>query len=316
MCRNRHSLRVDAGCVIDRGASDAWWKLPDLWTPRTRPQVFAKPQTVSHSSHHASSECSLPKERSQELLRLRAQSPTDSAEEAKWGSAIVALRSDLVLRERPRVPLAGCKMNPPTGDALPDSHPGACAVADVLDVRGRSQFTAISLYGQWEVMADGRTMYSCARLHRMISDLTGVLAASRRHPVVLAGDLNLTTQVAYSGQTQAETDGAAAAFARLRAWGLTDCVSHTRASRSRLADCTCPEGDACSHVQTFRLNNRVDSRPTQLDYAFVSDSIASKLTECRVVHDDAAWQLSDHCPIVLELDGDSRGGTQRAQRAR
>src|SRR5262245_32317274 len=27
------------------------WKLPDLWTPRTRPQVFAKPQTVSHSSH-------------------------------------------------------------------------------------------------------------------------------------------------------------------------------------------------------------------------------------------------------------------------
>ena len=27
------------------------WKLPDLWTPRTRPQVFAQPQTVSHSSH-------------------------------------------------------------------------------------------------------------------------------------------------------------------------------------------------------------------------------------------------------------------------
>src|SRR5262245_36413315 len=27
------------------------WKLPDLWTQRTRPQVFAKPQTVLHSSH-------------------------------------------------------------------------------------------------------------------------------------------------------------------------------------------------------------------------------------------------------------------------
>lgn len=225
----------------------------------------------------------------------------------KWGSAVVALRSDLVLRARPRIPLAGCNMNPPTGAELPDSHPGACAVADVLDARG-SQFTAISLYGQWEVMADRRTIYSCARLHRMISDLTGVLATSRRHPVVLAGDLNLTTQVAYSGQPRAETDGAAAAFARLRAWGLTDCVSHTRANRPRLADCSCPEGDACSHVQTFRLNNRVDSRPTQLDYAFVSDSIASKLTGCRVVHDDAAWRLSDHCPIVIELDGHSRTG--------
>src|SRR5712692_7829585 len=27
------------------------WKLPDLWTQRTRPQVFATPPTVSHSSH-------------------------------------------------------------------------------------------------------------------------------------------------------------------------------------------------------------------------------------------------------------------------
>jgi len=33
------------------------WKLPDLWTQRTRPQVCAKPQTVSHSSHNASSSC-------------------------------------------------------------------------------------------------------------------------------------------------------------------------------------------------------------------------------------------------------------------
>jgi hypothetical protein len=28
-------------------AAPCVWKLPDLWTPRTRPQVFAKPQTVS-----------------------------------------------------------------------------------------------------------------------------------------------------------------------------------------------------------------------------------------------------------------------------
>ena len=219
----------------------------------------------------------------------------------RWGSAVVAFRSDLVLRERPRVPLADCKMKPVTGSELPDSHPGACAVADVLDTRGRSQFTAISLYGQWEVMADGRTMYSCARFHRMLSDLTGVLARSGRHPVVLAGDLNLTTQVAYSGQTRAETAGAEAALARIRAWGLTDCVAHTHASRTRLVDCSCPEGDACSHVQTFRLKNRADSRPTQLDYAFVSDTIVPKLIGCQVVDEEAAWQLSDHCPIVLEL---------------
>jgi hypothetical protein len=76
----------------------------------------------------------------------------------RWGSAVVAFRSDLVLRERPRVSLADCQMKPVTANQLPDSHPGACAVADVLDARGRSLFAAISLYGQWEVMADGRTI--------------------------------------------------------------------------------------------------------------------------------------------------------------
>jgi hypothetical protein len=162
-------------------------------------------------------------------------------------------------------------------------------------------FTAISLYGQWEEVPGGGAIYSCARLHRMISDLTGVFARSRRSPFVVAGDLNITTQIAYDGQTQAETDGAAAVFARLRAWGLTDCLGQAFRGSGSPVGCTCPDGDACSHVQTFRLKNRPDSRATQLDYAFASPPMVSRLVRSRVVHDDAAWQLSDHCPVVLEF---------------
>ena len=33
------------------GAAPGVWKLPDRWTQRTRPPVFAKRPTVSHSSH-------------------------------------------------------------------------------------------------------------------------------------------------------------------------------------------------------------------------------------------------------------------------
>jgi len=189
-----------------------------------------------------------------------------------------------------------------TGDALPDSHPGACAVADVLCANQRL-FTAISLYGQWEMMPNG-SMYSCARLHRMISDLTSVLAQSRRYPVVLAGDLNTTTQGAASKENQA-----AIVFGRLHAWGLVDCISRTRDSRPRLASCTCPDGEACSHVRTYRHNNSADSDPTHWDYAFASESLAQDLKKCRVVDEAAAWELSDHCPIVLdlEIDTDARG---------
>ena len=62
------------------------------------------------------------------------------------------------------------------------------------------------------------------------------------------------------------------------------------------------EPTSCSHVQTFRLNNRVDSRPTQLDYMFVSKSLVPRLQDCRVIQDASAWALSDHCPIAIELD--------------
>ena len=37
-------------------------------------------------------------------------------------------------------------------------------------------------------------MYAGPRLHRILSDLTGVLAFSHRNPVVLAGDFNVTSQ--------------------------------------------------------------------------------------------------------------------------
>jgi exonuclease III len=68
-----------------------------------------------------------------------------------------------------------------------------------------------------------------------------------------------------------------------------------------MVGCTCPDADACSHVQTFRFNNRVDSRPTQLDYAFASQPMISRLTRSRVMLDEAAWRLSEHCPVILDF---------------
>jgi exonuclease III len=217
-----------------------------------------------------------------------------------WGSAIVSFRPDLTLKARPRVALADCYTQGFKDDELPDSHPGACAVADVVDAKGRFQFTAVSLYGQWEMMPN-RRIYSCARLHRMISDLTAILDTSRRRPVLIAGDFNMTTQIAYERQTAGETAGAVAVFDRLKAWGLTDCFEATKAHRPKQGGCSCPEGKSCAHLQTFRLKNRKDSRGTQLDYAFISKTLNPKLRRCDVVHTDEAWSLSDHCPVVVDL---------------
>lgn len=110
-----------------------------------------------------------------------------------WGSAVIALSSAVSIRPRARVRLADCYLTPVKDDQLADSHPGASAVADVLGPVGELLFTAVSIYGQWEDVPSGSS-YACARLHRMLSDLTPVLAAARRKPVVLAGDWNITTQ--------------------------------------------------------------------------------------------------------------------------
>jgi exonuclease III len=174
-------------------------------------------------------------------------------------------------------------------DQLPDSHQGASSVADVL-LNGRQLFTAVSLYAQWEMMPGGKTMYAGPRLHRMLSDLTGVLACSHRQPVVLAGDLNVTTQGARSSENEA-----AAVFARLRAWRMADCIAHTRMRRAAVKNCQCTDGADCSHVQTFRTGS-------QLDYAFVSESIVSALLHCGTDDTAESWRQSDHCPIVIDLD--------------
>jgi len=178
--------------------------------------------------------------------------------------------------------------------ALPDSHPGACAVADVVD-RGRVVFSAISLYGSWEMMpgeksAGGHNKYGGPRLHRMLSDLTGLLAHGPRRAVVLAGDFNVTSQ----GEDSPDNE-ASAVFQRLRAWRFVDCISHTRMSRPRMSDCECADGAGGSHVRTFKSGS-------QLDYAFVSEMIVPGLSACTVEGTATAWELSDHCPIVVDID--------------
>lgn len=218
----------------------------------------------------------------------------------QWGTAVVAVSPGITVRERRRVPLREWDLGERKDGALPESHPGASAVADIIDANGKRRCTAVSFYGQWEGVADRQRYYSCAKVHRILSDLTGILATVRKQPLLVAGDFNLTTQIAYDGQTRAETEGAAAAFARIQAWGLSDLVRQTRDSRSQLASCTCPAPAGCGHIQTYRHANKVGSRPIQLDYAFVSPALAS--ARCLVVHDDEAWGLSDHCPIVIEID--------------
>lgn len=236
-----------------------------------------------------------------EHFKNRVYRPIDE-HRYNWGSAVVAIGAGLRLRERTRVALADCYLDAIAEGELPDSCPGACAVADVETAEGEVLCTAVSLYGQWEMRPGGKTMDACPRVHRMLSDLTAVLASSRNRPVIIAGDLNVTTQYPRETPSQSEKDAAESAaviFSRLNAWGLTSCLEMPQAFRTALADCHCRDAGACRHVQTFRSKNRRESLPAQLDYMFAS--AACQVGKCWVDNTDTAWSYSDHCPILLEV---------------
>jgi endonuclease/exonuclease/phosphatase family metal-dependent hydrolase len=169
-------------------------------------------------------------------------------------------------------------------------------------VAGQVVFTAVSLYGQWEMIGGDDNYFACSRVHRILSDLTGPLSRSRQEPLLIAGDFNLTTQLDADGRGYDAADRAQAAFARLSAWGMVDAIAHTHSTRAALPDCGCGRLEGCAHLQTYRHLLNSDSHPVQLDYAFISGGLIPALCACRVVDDGAAWELSDHCPILLDLD--------------
>ncbi|MFO0564293.1 MAG: hypothetical protein U0263_01450 [Polyangiaceae bacterium] len=226
-----------------------------------------------------------------------------------WGTAVVSVSGKYPLRPRTR----RFAHAPEADGELIESHPGATAVADIIDpATGEPRIVAVSFYGAWEYLPKDPTkpkqqqaIYSATTSHRNLSDLSPLLVWARtmphKIPVVLAGDFNATTQVAARNHWECEIEEAKVLFARLKALALQDLIAFTRDSRARLAACSCSEPDVCSHVRTYRHDNQEGSRPTQLDYVFASEPLLAQMSAFKVLDEDAAWSLSDHCPLVVDL---------------
>ena len=193
-----------------------------------------------------------------------------------WGSAVVALSPKYRLRLRGRRPIGA----PLSDGELAESHPGTSAVADIIEAEtGRLRFVAVSFYGAWEYLPNNpdrpnerQAIYSATTCHRILSDLTPLIVWHRRMPhkipVLLAGDFNVTTQVAAEDYWECEIEEARILFDRLEALAMYDLIAFTKETRPQVAACSCSTPDNCSHVRTYRHANRKDSRPTQLRLRF------------------------------------------------
>jgi exonuclease III len=178
---------------------------------------------------------------------------------------------------------------------LPQSHPGAFVAAKVA-LGNDTELLAVSLYGVLDGPLLDKETYSTTSLHRSLSDLTPALYRARMRPVILGGDLNVSTQFAAPWRAAHR-----AVFDRITAFGVEDCTRATAATREALVGCPCDEAEACIHVQTHR--HPQSQVPWQNDYLFASrNKLMKHLVSCQTLDEPGAWALSDHCPVVATFE--------------
>ena len=139
----------------------------------------------------------------------------------------------------------------------------------------------ISLYGLFEKI--NNTIYATPNLHRILSDLTGILQSSKtKNRVIIGGDYNVSIQIDID-PSYPDNDNKLV-FDRLENFGLKNCYDkyHT------------------DFVQTHR-HSRSD-KPWQNDYFFVSKKLYSNLIGCNILDNKDIRKFSDHNPVVIELD--------------
>jgi len=155
---------------------------------------------------------------------------------------------------------------------------GAVTAAEI-GIRDDFKLIVISLYGLMEKISN--VGYAIPNLHRIFSDLTGILESrDTRHRVVIGGDLNASEQI----DAQQTGNSHRVFFDRLREFGLVNCF----------------DNHFDNFVQTHR-HSRSD-KPWQNDYFFISKRLEKHLTNCVVIDSDSVRKYSDHNPVIIELN--------------
>jgi exodeoxyribonuclease-3 len=158
---------------------------------------------------------------------------------------------------------------------------GTCVIAN-SKINEETKLTLISLYGLWEKTWGKLNFYSITNLHRMLSDLTGILNShiNGRRKIILGGDFNADIQW---DQEHGGNDNKIF-FDRLKDFKLVNCF----------------EPFYTEFVQTYRRPH--SKRLWQDDYFFISKSISKRLINCEVIDNDKIRKYSDHNPVVITLD--------------
>jgi len=205
---------------------------------------------------------------------------SDQTVKRPWSTAIAS--------SRPMAPITDARVDRYYGKPLPfePSRPGTWTAASI-NVDGM-KVTAISLYRLMDERSD-------ASVHRSLSELSPIFDHEEYGKrLLLGGDLNILA----GRPAGAHLDRHQVVLARIKAYGLTDCLERER-PHGPLENCPCGLDEDCIHTWT-KLDSERPTIPYQDDYLFASHAV-DDLESCKALP-FTEHSPSDHTPIVATFE--------------
>jgi len=214
-------------------------------------------------------------------------------EKREWRTAVVRLSDRVQIDSRPThtIEMASSEQD------WTVSRDGTITAADVR-AADTTLFTAVSVYAVWDRTARG-DVYADASAHRILSDLSALMA-SPRHRLIVAGDWNILFGYGEHGDSYFKARYETV-FARAEALGLK--FVGPQFPNGRQADPwpgELPRESKC--VPTYHHSRQTPATATrQLDFVFASAALGESTT-VRALNEPSAWGPSDHCRVVIDVD--------------
>ncbi len=215
-----------------------------------------------------------------------------------WRTAVVKLSGRVQLTGRSLKPIEEARPG-----ELAVSRRGTLAIGDVANLETGETLTVGSLYGVWEkpdAHARGFWIYADASVHRLISDLSALIARQRGHRIIVAGDLNVLLGYGEEGSDYWRMRYESI-FLRMEALGLSFVGPQAPDGGIQASPWPNELPRASKNVPTFRTKRDDPGSATrQLDFVFASADLRPR-PQVRALNRPDEWGPSDHCPILIEL---------------
>ena len=258
----------------------ATWNIKQAVAPKAKlPILWDYASQVIDADVMVFTEAKIPKEPiADEWLTIARPGGIDK--KRQWGTVVASRKHEIRDITDGVSGLRGFKVN--------HTWPGTVTIADLI-VDGDIYATIVGVYAITVDLDGNKTGAGHDSVPTIFDDLGGLISSRRGKRLIVAGDFNVWPIDMQDYLPKK----------------LINVVEHTAGSRQPLFGCTgCSMGNDCGHMWTHKNGDSPNAKVQHLDNIFMSPSLVKDVISVKggVADFPNAWDLSDHAPIVVEIE--------------